>query len=85
MKLALFTDKFNMVSEVGLPEDGTFCIAVYGNDQEGYDWLTAGYNAKEKEFYANLGLGGMVLDESSCIAWINISDIPVYRVDETNK
>ncbi len=77
MNFKLSIDKWNLVSEKGLPEDGTWCFVVWKTHDGKYDWTVGGYDEKEKKFYANFGLGGMVMKEEHVVAWA------VFGEDET--
>lgn len=69
MNFKLSVEKWNLVSEKGLPEDGTWCFFVWQSDDGEYNWNVGGYNANEKIFFVDFGLGGLVLEEENIIAW----------------
>ena len=69
MNFNLSVDKWNLVSEKGLPEDGEWCFLVWKSENGELDWSIGGYNESEKNFYANFGLGGLVLEAKDVIAW----------------
>ena len=43
------------------------------NAKDEYEWTIGGYNEAEKYFYANLGLGGMIVDTDEVVAGQNFS------------
>ena len=59
MNFNLSVQKWHLVSEKGLPKDGTWCFLVWKSAKDEYEWTVGGYNEAEKYFYANLGLGGI--------------------------
>ncbi len=81
MNFEMRGEKFNIVSEVGLPEDGDFVIALFGDEESGYSWQPAGYSVENHNFYANMGLGGLVLDENSCVAWLKWEDFSLMKIE----
>ena len=70
---------WNMVEEFGMPEDGDFCFVVYKTKTniEFYSWSIGGYNQENKEFYCNLGLGGMIIEAEHVVAWKLMDDVDV--------
>jgi hypothetical protein len=77
MNFKLSVDKWNLVSEKGLPEDGEFCFLVWKSDDGKYNWSAGGYSEIDKEFYIDFGYGGMVLEAKDVVAWA------VFFGDET--
>lgn len=77
MKFHLSVDKWNLVSEKGLPEDGEWCFLVWKTEDGELEWCVGGYSESEEQFYVNFGEGGMVLDANDVIAWA------VFFGDET--
>lgn len=77
MNFNLSVDKWNLVSEKGLPEDGEWCFLVWKTHDGELDWSVGGYNESENEFYVNFGMGGLVLGAEDVIAWA------VFFGDET--
>lgn len=69
MKFNLSVDKWNQVSEKGLPEDGEWCFLVWKTEDGELQWSIGGYNESEENFYVDFGMGGMVLDAKDVIAW----------------
>ncbi|MDE7270850.1 MAG: hypothetical protein K2N81_10310 [Acetatifactor sp.] len=69
MKFNLSVDKWNLVSEKGLPEDGEWCFLVWKTEDGELQWSIGGYNESEENFYVDFGMGGMVLDAKDVIAW----------------
>lgn len=69
MNFSLSVDKWNLVSEKGLPEDGEWCFLVWKTAKGELDWSVGGYNENKQSFYVNFGLGGLVLDAEDVIAW----------------
>ena len=67
----------------GLPEDDEWCFCLFG-DKENLSWTVGGYNASAKAFWANMGLGGMVLQENDCIAWISWDDAKLNFIEHSN-
>ena len=85
MNFNLSVQKWHLVSEKGLPKDGTWCFLVWKSAKDGtwcflvwksakdeYEWTIGGYNEAEKYFYANLGLGGMSVDVDEVVAWAEL-------------
>lgn len=68
------TASFNRIKEQqrGLPKDGTWCFLVWKSAKDEYEWTIGGYNETEKYFYANLGLGGMIVDTDEVVAWAEL-------------
>ncbi len=77
MNFNLSVDKWNLVSEKGLPEDGEWCFLVWKHDDGELDWSVGGYSESENEFYVNFGMGGLVLSAEDVVAWA------VFFGDET--
>jgi hypothetical protein len=77
MSFKLSVDKWNLVSEKGLPEDGEFCFLVWKSDDGEYNWSAGGYSEREKEFFIDFGYGGLVLKAEDVVAWA------VFFGDET--
>lgn len=77
MNFSLSVDKWNLVSEKGLPKDGEWCFLVWKSSTGEIDWSVGGYSESEKTFYVNFGLGGLVLDAELVLAWA------VFFGDET--
>ena len=77
MNFNLSVDKWNLVSEKGLPEDGAWCFLVWKWENGELNWSVGGYNESEQSFYVNFGLGGLVLEAKDVIAWA------VFFGDET--
>ncbi|MDE6016678.1 MAG: hypothetical protein K2H41_13485 [Acetatifactor sp.] len=69
MKFNLSVDKWNLVSEKGLPEDGEWCFLVWKTEDGELQWSIGGYDESEENFYVDFGMGGMVLDAKDVIAW----------------
>lgn len=55
------------------PNDGEFCFILFKNEKS-YELSVGGYNKKEKYFWADLGLGGMVYKAENVIAWKSFSE-----------
>lgn len=77
MNFNLSVDKWNLVSEKGLPEDGEWCFLVWKTENGELDWSVGGYDEGEQSFYVNFGLGGLILEAKDVIAWA------VFFGDET--
>jgi hypothetical protein len=77
MNFRLSVDKWNLVSEKGLPEDGEFCFLVWKSDDGAYHWSAGGYDESAKEFFIDFGYGGLVLGAENVVAWT------VFFGDET--
>lgn len=75
MDFLLGVTDWNLVSEVGLPPDGEWCFAVFGDDDMGYSWSIGSYRTDTKQFWGNMGYGGMVVDEKDAVAWKSWDDI----------
>lgn len=78
----LHVENWNFVSEVGYPPDSEWCFIITPS-QVGclYDWGVAGYSKKEKQFYANFGMGGLVTKQEDVIAWKTFTD---FEKDDWN-
>jgi len=74
-------ENWNLVSEVGYPEDGEWCFVIYKVNDE-YSFSVGGYSEREEQFYVNFGWGGSVLDEQSVHAWALFCDDSYLRVSE---
>ena len=72
MNFNLSVQKWHLVSEKGLPKDGTWCFLVWKSAKDEYEWTIGGYNDAEKYFYANLGSGGMIVDTDEVVAWAEL-------------
>lgn len=80
MNFNLSVDKWNLVSEKGLPEDGEWCFLVSKTENGEWDWSVGGYNESEKSFYVNFGPGGLVLEAEDVIAWAVIYGDETFTV-----
>lgn len=49
MNFKLILDKWNLVSEKGLPEDGTWCFVAWKNCTGEYEWAIGGYQEAEHQ------------------------------------
>ena len=57
---------------------------VWKSAKDEYEWTIGGYNETEKYFYANLGLGGMIVDTDEVVAWAELfKDETLRRVGKT--
>ena len=81
MNFKLTLDKWNLVSEKGLPEDGTWCFIAWRNCADEYEWTIGGYNEAEHQFYVNLGMGGMVLEAEEAVAWAKLFKDEVFTAE----
>ena len=81
MNFKLILDKWNLISEKGLPEDGTRCFVAWRNCADEYEWMIGGYNEAEHQFYVNFGMGGMVLEEEEAVAWAELSKDEVFTAE----
>ena len=72
MNFNLSVQKWHLVSGKGLPKDGTWCFLVWKSAKDEYERTIGGYNEAEKYFYANLGLGGMIVDADEVVAWAEL-------------
>lgn len=81
---SLNVNKWNIVEEVGMPNEYEFCFIVYRGKTniEFFSWSVGGYNPNNHEFYCNMGLGGMVVDADSVVAWKLIDDVDFKRTIE---
>ena len=77
----LILDKWNLVSEKGLPEDGTWCFVAWKNCTGEYEWAIGGYQEAEHQFYVNFGMGGMVLEEEEAVAWAELFKDEVFTAE----
>ena len=57
----------------GWPPEWEWSLALWG-DREKPEVFVGGYNAENKTFYANFGLGGAVLDQEHVFAWTLLSE-----------
>lgn len=73
MKLSI--ENWKTVEEHGMPEDMDWCFVAWKDSKGDIEWSTGGYSEDEKQFYANYGLGGLVLDEKNVIAWCSFDDV----------
>ena len=48
MNFNLSVQKWHLVSEKGLPKDGTWCFLVWKSAKDEYEWTIGGYNETEK-------------------------------------
>lgn len=69
MNFKLSVEKWNLVSEKGLPEDGEWCFLVWKSDDGEINWSAGGYNAQDKEFFIDFGHGGLILEAENVVAW----------------
>ena len=76
---------FNVVSEVGYPEDGDFCWLIWADDEGDYNFSFGGYFQEKHEFYGNCGLGGMVLDDKYVVAWKLMGEEQVSVIRELSE
>lgn len=69
-------EKWNIVSEVGLPkeDDGMWCVLVCKNFKDEFTYRVGGYNEYNNTFYLNCGYGGMVIDAENVVAWVSLFD-----------
>ena len=81
MNFKLSVDRWNLVSEKGLPQDGEFCFLVWKSEDGEYNWSAGGYNANEKEFYIVFGYGGLVLSEENVVAWAVFFEDETFEVE----
>lgn len=80
MDFILYGKNFKIVAKDGLPEDGDFVIAVFGNEKTGYSWQPASYYEDKENFYADMGYGGLVLDEKDCVAWLKFDELLLEQI-----
>lgn len=80
MNFKLSIDKWNLVSEDGLPEDGEFCFLIWKSGDGEYDWGVGGYNESENEFYVNFGYGGLVFEAKDIVAWAILGEDETFTV-----
>ncbi|MEF9983809.1 MAG: hypothetical protein RR710_04625 [Oscillospiraceae bacterium] len=78
----LCIENWNFVDKVGYPADGEWCFIIT-QSRHGclYDWSMGGYNAKHKTFYVNYGMGGLVEDQESVLAWKAFTD---FQAEDNN-
>ena len=75
MDFLLGITDWNLVSEVGLPEDGTWCFVIFGDVETGYDWSIGSYRDDTGCFWGNMGYGGMVVEGKDAVAWKSWDDV----------
>lgn len=75
-------ESWNLVSEVGYPEDAEWCFLIY-KVRDKYSFSVGGYSVYEEQFYVNFGLGGAVLDEQDVYAWALFCDDNYLTVSES--
>ena len=51
------------------------------NAKDEYEWTVGGYNEAEKYFYANLGLGGMIVDADEVVAWAELFKDEIFTAE----
>lgn len=78
MEFLLGATDWNLVSEVGLPPDETWCFVVFGDNERGYSWSIGGYSTETGNFWGNMGYGGMVLCGKDCVAWKSWDDVDFF-------
>lgn len=61
---------------IGLPEDGTFCFILFGKESD-ISWSVGGYDVNKKQFFVNLGIGGMIVKADDVIAWKPWNEVTV--------
>ena len=76
-KFEIDETRWNYVKEKGLPEDDGFCIVIWKMGGT-YDYHMGSYCEVNHQFYVNFGLGGMVLDADSVVAWAPLFDEDNY-------
>ncbi len=85
-EMALLVKDWHWVDEVGFPKD----------NEEDFDWYytdfgsveVAGYRPDFKDFYANFGYGGCVVEQENVLAWAKLQDTMLIDKDaffEQNK
>lgn len=70
----LIFDDWKLPEVDGWPDDGEWCVVLFGEDDEPPEVFVGGYDEERKRFYANFGLGGAVLDQEDAVVWISIRD-----------
>lgn len=80
MKFNLTVKKWNLVAKSGLPQDGTWCFYIWKTHEGKYDWAIGGYNACEKMFYVDFGLGGLVMEAENVVAWATVFKDETFTV-----
>ena len=78
MDFLLSIKDWNLVAEVGLPPDNTWCFSVFGDDKNGYSWTVGGYSIETGNFWGSMGDGGMVLEGKDCVAWKAWNDVDLF-------
>lgn len=73
---------WKIVNEVGLPDDGTICFVLFGEDLENLSWTISLYDKSNHNFYVNYGYGGMVLEEEHAYAWCEVTDEQLRSVED---
>ncbi|MDE7213903.1 MAG: hypothetical protein K2N42_04930 [Anaeroplasmataceae bacterium] len=67
-------EQWNIISEVGYPEDGTVCIVLFKGSKNQMSWTISMYDEECKNFYVNYGYGGLVLEREEAYAWCELQN-----------
>ena len=65
----LVFDEWRTPEADGWPPDNEWCLVIWGENHEPPNVFVGGYSEENKNFYANFGLGGAVLDREHVMAW----------------
>ncbi len=68
-ELKISPNEWNIIEEVGYPEDDTICIVLYQLKNGDFDWIVAMYSKENHNFYVDYGYGGLVLEQEVAYAW----------------
>ena len=53
----------------GWPPDGEWCVCLFGEGKKKPEIFVGGFDQERRNFYANYGMGGAVLDQEDVAAW----------------
>ena len=55
-----------------------WCFVIWKCHDGTLNWGIGGYDIDKEQFYVNYGLGGLVIDESSVVAWSLFESVLFY-------
>lgn len=78
-------DQWRMFQYNEYPEDGEWCVCLFGEGKKPPEVFVGGYDEERKLFYANFGLGGAILDQDDCGAWMPIREGRMHMPNDTER
>ena len=69
MKYVFKISNLNYVEADGLPNDEELCFVVWADKEGNLDCFVGSYDENKKQFYADYGMGGVIVKAKSVIAW----------------